>query len=206
MNAWLGGVSNPWEFPEQILGWDFPALNNWGQVLGSLQRRYSSPFPAPWPRRSYSRNTPVAAAPFEAPGGKDSVLFPVPRANRRQNPGKMGEFQCFWEGIPLENLWGAQPEITRAGFSLENIPDNSVGFDLGIDPHFPKGSVNSSQRDQEFHQQPFGFLREGRSHPWILWEFRFSGGVPSMPAFLGFAREKEAAALSPCNSHGILHP
>lgn len=61
------GVSSPRDLPGQIPGWDFPALNNSGQVFGSFQRRQTSPFPAPWPQSGYSGNTLVAAAPFVAP-------------------------------------------------------------------------------------------------------------------------------------------
>lgn len=146
--------SNPRKFPEQILGWDFPALNKRGQVFGSFQRCHSSPFPAPWPWSGYSGNTLVAAAPFEAPGGKNSILFPVPRANRRKKP------QGKWEN---SNAFGREFLWKTSGEHNQRLPqlvfpwktslvsaraDNSVGFDPAIDPRFPKGSLNSSQRDQ----------------------------------------------------------
>lgn len=166
---------------------DFPALNNSGQVFGSFQRRHSSPFPVPWPWSGYFGNAPAAAAPSAAPGGKNPVLFPVPRENRRKKQGKQ-ENSNRSGGNSLGKPRGAQPR--RAGLDfpwktslISARAENSTGFDPASDPCFPKGSGIPSAAI-------WGF--EGRER--ILREFRAPWDVPSVPEFPGFAREQEVAA------------
>lgn len=168
-------------------GWDFPALNNSGTGVSVIPEASFQPPRAPGPRSGYSGKAPGAAAQSAAPGGKTPILFPVPRENRTIPTPLGGKF-------PWKTSGEHKPGV-RSWFSLENIPvfpavpaagaGNSAGFDPAVDPCFPPGFL--------IRPNSIGVVR-GRERP--PREIGALGNVPPVPAFPGFAREKEEAAPS----------
>lgn len=133
-------------------------------MFGSFQRCHSSPFPAPWPQSGYSGN---AGGSCSICGARRKKFHPFSSSQGKQEEKnrETGKFQYFWEEIPLEHFWGAQPWCRgyQSSFFLVIHPCfqlESIILQNSIQP-----SISVSQRDQEFHSSHLGFSGKGEATP-----------------------------------------